>query len=568
MRTNAYRLCSTRHCLLLCVVLASAALLLARGLFLHVLNKEFLQKEGDARAQRVLAIPAHRGMITDRRGEPLAISTPVDSVWANPQMLLQQREEWPRLAQTLGLNLRGMGESLDKHSAGEFLYLKRHVGPDLSQRVTGLHIPGVFLQREYQRFYPAGEIAAHVTGFTNVDDAGQEGVELAFDPWLRGELGSQRVIKDRFGTVVEAIQRIRDPRPGRDLALSVDLRLQYLAYRELKSAVLKHKAKAGSAVLLDANTGEVLAMVNQPAYNPNNRVRVGGAQLRNRAVTDLFEPGSTIKPFTIACALESGRYRPDTLIDTRPGLFRVGRKTIHDVHPNGIINVAMVIKKSSNVGASRIALSLPAERLWSIFTRAGLGHATGSGFPGEATGVLRDYRKWRTIDHAILSFGYGVSVTPLQLARGYSLFAAHGQRREVTLTRLDEPPSGKQVLAPEVVAQVLTMLEGVVQQGGTGTRARVPGYRVAGKTGTVHKLGSNGYLNDYIAVFAGMAPVSDPRLVMVVMIDRPEGSDYYGGEVAAPVFGRVMEGALRLLDVPPDDPATIHMQMAWQDGHL
>jgi cell division protein FtsI (penicillin-binding protein 3) len=544
-------------------------LLAARAISLAIWNKEFLQGQGEARAQRILTIPADRGMVTDRHGEPLAISTPVASLWANPQTLLAERASWGPLTRLLGLKTEQFEGLLDKHKQGEFLYLKRHLAPEVADQVAALKISGVFLQQEYRRFYPAAEVTSHIIGFTNIDDAGQEGLELAYERQLRGEPGSQQVIRDRNGTVVEGLRRVRDPRPGRQLTLSLDMRLQYLAYRELKAAVLRHKAQAGSLIMLDVNTGEVLAMVNQPAYNPNNRHRVSGAQYRNRAVTDLFEPGSSIKPFTIAAALESGRYRPDTRVDTRPGTFRVAGKTIRDVHPYGLIDVATVIKKSSNVGTARIALSLPPERLWGILVRMGFGGTTGSGFPGESRGVLREFQRWRTLDHAILSFGYGLSVTPLQLARAYAVLAAGGKRREVSFLSMDDALPGdvlpgKQVMAPETAAQVLTMLEGVVQEGGTGTRARVPGYRVAGKTGTVHKLGPQGYQNDYIAVFAGIAPVSHPRVVMVVTIDRPATGKYFGGEVAAPVFGRVMEETLRLLDVPPDDPTLQQVQMAWQ----
>jgi cell division protein FtsI (penicillin-binding protein 3) len=555
MRTSVFHPYPQRHALLLWAVMVTLGLLASRAIFLVMWNKDFLQGQGDARAQRVLTTPAGRGMITDRNGEHLAISTPVASVWVNPQTLLEERSSWPRLMPLLGLKPEPLHNLLAKHKGSEFVYLKRHVAPEVAQQVTALKIPGVFLQREYRRFYPAAEVTAHIIGFTNLDDVGQEGLELVFEPQLRGEPGSQRVIKDRRGSVVEGLRRVRDPRPGRHLTLSLDMRLQYLAYRELKAAVRKHKAQAGSLVMLDARTGEVLAMVNQPAYNPNSRHRASGAEYRNRAVTDLFEPGSTIKPFTVACALESGRYRPDTLVDTRPGTFRVAGKTIRDVHPQGLIDVATVIKKSSNVGVSRIALSLPPERLWGMLVRVGFGEMTGSGFPGERPGMLRAFQGWRTVDHATLSYGYGLSVTPLQLARAYAVLAAGGKRREVSFLRVGEAPPGEQVLSPETAARVLAMLEGVVQEGGTGTRARVPGYRVAGKTGTIHRLGEAGrYQNDYISVFAGIAPVSHPKIVAVVTIDHPGAGGHFGGDVAAPVFGRIIGETLRLLNIPPDDP--------------
>ncbi len=553
-----------RRLLVLGVLALAAGGLAARAVDLQVLDKDFLQGQGDARFLRVVEEPAHRGMITDRFGEPLAISTPVDSVWANPQVLILERDSWTRLARALGIKRAELERLLVARQHKEFVYLKRRVNPDMARRVTALEIPGVALAPEYRRFYPAGEVTAHVVGFTDVDDAGQEGMELALDQRLRGVPGAKRVIKDRLGRIVESVERVREPQPGEDIALSIDRRLQYLAYRELKAAVRRNRADAGSAVILDVHTGEVLAMVNQPAYNPNNRGRLKRSHLRNRAVTDVFEPGSTIKPFTVAAALESGRFNAHTPVDTRPGTLRVGRKTIRDFRNYGLIDVSTVIQKSSNVGASKLALALAPEQLWQAYASVGLGESTGSGFPGESGGLLTDFGGWRDIQRATVSYGYGMSVTTLQLARAYAALASDGRPLPVSFTRRSAEQAAElaslyqPVLSESSLRAVRRMMERVVVQGGTGTRAVVPGYRIAGKTGTVKKSGAGGYVEDsYIAVFAGIAPASDPRLVMVVMIDEPRGEQYYGGAVAAPVFGKVMAGALRLLDIPPDDLQTM-----------
>ncbi len=539
----------------LLLLLGVAALLLRMG-DLNLNQREFLQGQGDARYLRVVEIPAHRGMITDRNGEPMAISTPVESVWANPQELAIARGRWPELSKQLELPTGYLEKLLAGRMEKAFVYLRRHVNPELAEKVMALGVPGVSLQPEYRRYYPMGEVAAHVVGFTNIDDSGQEGIELMMDETLRGTPGSKRVIKDRLGQVVENVESISDPRHGEDLQLSLDQRIQYLAYRELKAAVNHHHARAGSLVLLDVTTGEILAMVNQPAYNPNNRGDLDSARFRNRAVTDLFEPGSTMKPFTIAAALESGKYRPHTPVNTAPGMLKLAGFTIRDAHNYGLIDVATVIKKSSNVGASRIALSLKPQRLWDTFVRFGFGYDTGSGFPGEAAGLLDAYQDWGQAERATVSYGYGLSVTSLQLANAYAALAADGKQRPISFLKRnrEQLPEARQVIAPEVAREVRKMLEAVVQKGGTGTRAQVAGYRVAGKTGTVRKASGGGYNEDnYYSVFAGLAPVSKPRLAMVVVVDSPDDGEYYGGVISAPVFGRVMEGALRLLDVPPDD---------------
>lgn len=558
-----------RRITLLGLMLVVVAGLIWRAVDLQILHKDFLQGQGDARHLRVVSIPAHRGMITDRHGEPLAISTPVDSIWANPQDLLTARDEWNQLAKTLGVNRAWLKERIERNSTREFVYLKRHVQPELAEQVMALGIPGVSLQREYRRYYPAGEVAAHLIGFTNVDDAGQEGLERSFESVLHGTPGSMRVVKDRLGRIVETVERVNEPVPGRDLALSIDRRIQYIAYRELKAAVQMNRAKSGSAVVLDVNTGEVLAMVNQPAFNPNNRDSLRSDHYRNRAVTDLYEPGSTVKPFTVAVALESGQYQPTTLLDTTPGTLRVGPNTIRDVHDYGLIDVTTLIAKSSNVGTGKLALSLPPEQLWRKFSAMGLGAASGGDFPGEALGSLPDYHRWYPIDRVTFSFGYGLSATTLQLARAYAALADGGVLKPVSLLPVAQSPAGERVMTDKVARQLITMLEAATGEKGTGGAARVPGYRVAGKTGTVRKSGVGGYAEDsYLSLFAGLVPASNPRLAMVVVIDDPRGDEYYGGLVAAPVFGRVMSGALRLLDVAPDDLPAFKPQTVAQVGIL
>lgn len=523
---------------------------------LQVLNRDFLRGEGKARHLRIMKAPAHRGMITDRHGQPLAISTPVASVWFNPPLLREAKEQWPALARAVGVSTAYLRERVEAAGSREFYYLERQVRPEIARQVQALDIPGVNLQSEYRRYYPAGAVAVHVVGFTNIDGRGQEGLELAFDGMLRGIPGKKRVIQDRLGRVIGNVEQLKAPRPGRDLRLSIDLRLQYLASRELKETVRKYDARAGSMVILDIHTGEILAMVNQPSCNPNNRAQLKAYLYRNRAVTDLFEPGSTSKPFTIAAALKSGKYQPHTPINTAPGYFRVGRYTIHDAHNYGLIDVTKVIKKSSNVGASKIALSLDPQRLWQGYARVGFGTPTASGFPGEVGGHLPDPITFgkTEIAQATLSFGYGLSVTALQLARAYAAFGTGGVIKPVTFLYREQAPEGRRVWSEQTASAVLSMLERVVSEGGTGERARVPNYRVAGKTGTAKVAIPGGYSEDrYMALFAGLIPASQPRLAAVVVIYEPQGPIYWGGWVAAPVFSRVMGGAMRLLNIAPDN---------------
>jgi cell division protein FtsI (penicillin-binding protein 3) len=545
-----------------------AVSLLARAVHLQVFNKDFLNQQADTRHLRTEKISAHRGAITDRNGEPLAISTPVDSVWANPRKLAPAVDRIPDLARALGIDaqqlIRRVTRSMDK----EFLYLKRHLSPEQAQQVLALKLPGVDVQREYGRYYPAGEVAGHLVGFTNIDDEGQEGLELAFNHWLAGESGAKRVLKDRLGRSVENVASIRPPNPGKELRTSIDLRIQYVAYRSLKAAIQQYNAVSGSIVILDVETGEVLAMVNQPTYNPNDRSQYSAERYRNRAITDIFEPGSSIKPLVVAAALESGSYRPSSIVDTAPGYVIVGPKTIEDSKNLGRVSLTTILARSSNVGVTKLAMSLEPEQLWNTMTRFGLGSLTTSGFPGESAGLLTPYNHWRDINQATLAYGYGISVTPLQLAQAYAVIGSNGVARPVSLVALDAPADGDRVLASDSAVAVRRMLEEVVRPGGTGTKAAVTGYRVAGKTGTAWKFATGGYSKDkYISIFAGLAPASDPRLAAVIVIDEPSGELYYGSDVAAPVFAKVMSESLRLLAVPPDamparDPGSIIQAMS------
>ena len=543
-----------RSRLLVAVLLLGLLGLAGRAAYLQGMHNGFLQQKGESRYSRVIEMSAHRGMITDRHGEPLAISTPVESVWASPQDMDATSTQIKKLADLIGMDAAEVRKRISG-SQRDFVYLKRHLPPETAAKVVELNMSGVFLRREYRRYYPAGELTAHMLGFTDVDDNGQEGVELAWQDVLVGQPGSRRVIKDRKGRIVEDVESIRAPRPGKDIALSIDSKIQYLAYRELKQAVETSKAKAGGIVVLDAQTGEVLALANLPVYNPNNRAKISGARARNRALTDVFEPGSTLKPFTVAAALEAGRIGPDTIFQTAPGTLTIGRATIRDSHKEGPLTVAQVIQKSSNVGSAKIALSLPSQTLWEMLSHSGFGVSTGSGFPGEVTGRLRPHHTWRPIEQATMSYGHGISVSLLQLARAYTLFSTEGELKPISLLKLDAPVAGERVISRATALAVSRMLEMVVSPGGTGPRAQISGYRVAGKTGTAHKLEGNGYAkNRYISTFVGYAPASNPRLVIAVMLDEPSAGQYFGGVVAAPVFSQVMAGALRILSVPHDAP--------------
>ncbi len=525
--------------------------LVARAVDLHVLQQDFLAEQGRERNLRVEPLAAHRGVIRDRQGKPLAVSTPVTTLWADPRAVLEASQQWARLRDNPVLDRTKLARAVRGHEDREFVYLERHLPPDEADRVLSQDIPGIHALTEYRRYYAAGEVASHVVGMTNIDEQGQEGVELAFNDTLKGSPGRKKVVRDLHGRVIRDLEVMESSDPGSELNLSIDLRIQYVAYRELLAAVNKHKAASGSAVVLDTATGEVLAMANHPSYNPNKRAEQKPAARRNRAATDLFEPGSTIKPLTVAAALQNDLVTPDTIIDTSPGHVRVDGKTIRDHRNYGRLTVSDVLTKSSNVGATRLALRMGEDELPRF-----LGEETELRFPGESQGVLPWRTQWRDIEQATLSYGYGLSMTVLQLARAYAVLANEGKRVPLTLRKRTTRPEGEQVLDPRVADQVLTMLRSVVSREGTARRAQVAGYEVAGKTGTVHKVTDDGYADDrYVALFAGMAPADDPRYVTVVLVDDPRGDDYFGGLVAAPAFSRIMEGVLRTREVAPSDPA-------------
>ena len=543
-------------CLFLCFLVAGAS-----SFYRQIIETDFLQSEGESRHVRVREIPARRGMILDRNGEPLAVSTPVATLWADPRLLIGFPYGVAPLAKALDMDAAKLRDRIEAHRDRGFIYLKRRVTPQSAAAVQSLIdsgvVAGVFRETEYRRFYPGVEVFGHVLGFTDIDDRGQEGMERAYDSWLRAEPGKRRLIQDGQGHQVEEIEQIQSPRPGKHLALSLDRRLQFLTYRELKRAVTEHRAKSGSAVVLDVATGEVLAMVNQPGYNPNSDLSGNGANRRNRALTDVMEPGSTLKPFVVAAALNAGLVGPGTQIDTRPGTLKVGRNRVRDIHNYGILTTTGIITKSSNVGVVKLARMMDRSVLWGLYSSLGFGRRSGSQFPGESVGHLDHYKEWSQFEHATAAFGYGVSVNTLQLAQAYGVLAADGVKRPVSLLKVKSPPKGERILKVDTARKVRAMMETVVSAKGTARRAAVEGYRVAGKTGTAKKAGRGGYSGKrYQSVFAGMAPAGNPRLVMVVMVDEPRGKHYYGGLVAAPVFAKVMAHALRLFNVPPDDPTT------------
>jgi cell division protein FtsI (penicillin-binding protein 3) len=543
-----------RGALLLVGFALGAAALEGRILYLQLVDRDFLAEQADDRHIRTVQIPTHRGSLTDRYGEPLAVSTPVDSLYANPKELKQGLDRLGELAAALEQDDEWLARKITSNSEREFVWLERRVPPTKAQRVLSLGLPGVGTVREYRRYYPAGEVAAHVVGFTDVDDRGQEGLEAEFDHWLKGEPGSKRVMQNRRGEVFDDVELLQAARPGRDLRTSIDLRLQYLAYRELKAVIGDSGARWGSVVVLDPRTGEVLAMVNQPSQNPNaDRSEYRPENYRNRAATDLFEPGSSFKPLVMATALESGAYGPRTPIDTSGAVMVGGRAITEDPENLGRVTLTTVLAKSSNVGAARVAMTMEPAAISDVLKRFGIGRLTDSAFPGESTGSLADPKRWCAVCQVTLSYGYGVQVTTLQLARAYAAIAADGVLRPVSLLALDEAPPGERVISADTAADLTTMLEAVVSKDGTGYRAAVRNFHVAGKTGTTRKAGVGGYDNDrHGAIFAGFAPATNPRLVVVVMIDEPQGAAYHGGDIAAPVFGNIVSGALRVLAVPPD----------------
>jgi len=527
---------------------------------LHYMERDFLQGQGDARTIRNVSLVANRGLITDRNGEPLAVSAPVKSIWVNPSEISGEVAAITLLARSLDMNFEVLASKIEK-STKDFLYIKRRLAPADADRINELDIDGVNLQEEYQRFYPQGEVTAHLVGFSNVDDIGQEGLELTYEDWLRGIPGSRQIMRDPRGHIIEELNIIKPAQPGKNIELSIDFRLQNLAYRELKSEFITRRAKSATVVVLDVDSGEVLAMANQPSYNPHNKSNITDfSVMRNRAVTDVFEPGSTIKAFTVAAALESGLYTPDTIIETSPGWRMIGPYEIKDLFDYGTLTLTKVITKSSNIGTTQIALNIGAEPIRDVLERAGFGQVTGTGFPGERGGVLPNHRRWSRIETATLSYGYGLSGSALQLAQAYSAIADNGIKKPVSLIKLDQEAIDglprEQIISSKISNQVLAMLETVVDpnRGGSADEAQIPFYSVAGKTGTAHVVGEFGYEeNLHNSLFVGLAPASNPKIVVVVVINEPKGEEHYGGQVAAPVFSKIAAGAMRILDIAPDN---------------
>lgn len=569
---------SGRRKLVLFLMLLGMFVLILKAIQLQVMDTQFLQKQGQSRQVGTVKIAAYRGRILDRNGESLAVSAPVESIWINPQYCKETEIEESKLicsdlsdrrfkqaAELLGMPLTQLLKAFDTSTNKQFVYLKRHIEPSLAAEIKALELPGIGFIREFKRFYPAGEVAAHVLGFTNIDDKGQEGLELMYNSHLKGVSGSKRVIRDGKRRIIEEqnLESIKQPIDGQDLKLSIDERLQYLAYKELKTGVAKHGAKSASLVILEAETGNILAVVNQPSFNPNMRKNLKASRYRNRAITDVYEPGSTMKPLVVAAALEGGFVKDTQLYDTKK--FKLNGRWVKDEHKYGALTLTDVLKKSSNVAASKIALSMPSDYFWSFYHELGFGVSAWVDFPGEARGVLSEYSDWSEFEQATLSFGYGVSMSTLQLAKAYTVLADDGILHSVSLLKRDKDEYAKRLLSPETAIKVRTMIEQVVLAGGTATRARVDGYRVAGKTGTSKKASrEGGYGGDYLSVFVGMAPASDPKLVIAVMVDSPQGAEYYGGLVAAPIFAKVMGGALRVLGIAPDDEQTMSVLLGKQ----
>ena len=551
----ALKLSVWRSRIVLFVLFVAFCTLAGRALWLQGISTDFLQKQGESRYARTLELPATRGKITDRNGQVLASSVPVKAIWAIPDDVQSAPPAQLRqLAKLLDMSELELHHKLD--SDRNFVYLKRQVEKDVSDKIAALHIAGIETRKEYKRFYPEGDVMAHVVGFTNVEDAGQDGMELSSQKNLAGMTGSRRVIKDRLGRIVEDIGAIREPHDGRDLTLSIDSKIQYIAYMQLKEAVEKSKAKAGGIVVLDVKTGEVLALVNLPTYNPNNRSILTGAQLRNRVLTDTFEPGSTLKPFTVALALDTKRVKPESTFQTSPGNMTIGTATIHDSHAHGLLNVAQIIQKSSNIGTAKIALQMPPKEMWEMFTTVGFGQQPKIGFPGAVAGRVRSFKTWRPIEQATMSYGHGISVSLIQLARSYTIFTGNGDLIPLSFSKIIEPPVGQHVISPTTAAQMRAMLETVVSPEGTAPKAQVPGYRVGGKTGTALKVVGGRYVNKYVASFVGIAPMSNPRIIVAVMVDEPTAYGHFGGDVAAPVFAGVTASTLRAMNIAPDSAVT------------
>lgn len=555
-----------RHFFVLTVIVFLFAALVARAAYLQAYKQTFLADEGDQRQIRNINTLSQRGSIIDRNGEVLAVSTPVDSVWVIPQQVLAKPKQVALLAQRLKLDEHKLQQKLEDSVASQFVYLKRHIQPKQAKKAIA-NVSGAYLQREYHRFYPDSEVIGHVTGFTNIDDKGQEGLEYLFDDWMHSEKGSRVVVLNRMGDVIEEVKSIRKPIPGKVLQTSIDIRLQYFAYRSLKMAVQKHKAVSGSAILVKVDTGEILAMVNQPSYNPNDRAIMKASHLRNRVITDMFEPGSTMKPFTVAAALDNKIFHADSRINTAPGWMSIKGNPIKDFKNYGRLDITGILRKSSNVGAAKIALALSSKKLWKAYKDYGFGDLTGVEYPGESSGYLSHYVHWKKFDLATKAYGYGMASSVAQLARAYSIIANNGELLYLSLLKLDEKPQGKQVMKVKTARSVRQMLESVIKPGGTAKKAAVRAYKVAGKTGTVKKSQRGGYTEDrYIAVFAGMAPATHPELVLVVAVNEPNNDVFYGGAVAAPIFADIMENALRVLNITPDDIQQVATTMEGKDS--
>jgi cell division protein FtsI (penicillin-binding protein 3) len=548
------------------LLMTAFAVLVGRSFYLQIINSDFLQEKGESRYRRDIEVSASRGRIVDRNGDMLAVSTPMKSIWAIPgDARTMSGDQKRQLAALLEMSVHELESRIAPDKT--FVFVRRQVPPETAERVAALKLPGIHQEREYRRFYPTGDMSAHLVGFTGVDDKGLEGVELAFQQSLLGHPGSRSVIRDRRGNIIEDVGALKAPQDGKDIRLALDSKLQYIAYSQLKAAVAEHKAKAGGVVVIDVRTGEILALSNWPTYNPNNRESLSGAQLRNRALTDTFEPGSTLKPFAAALALDKGKFRPDTVVNCAPGRLTIGNATISDAHPHGALTVAQVIQKSSNVGVSKMALTLPSKEMWDMFDAVGFGQLPRLGFPGEVTGRLRPWKNWRPIEQATMSYGHGISVSLIQLARAYTVFARDGDLIPLSLLRAESGEvNGVPVFSVQTARDMRAMLEMAAGPGGTAPKARVPGYRVGGKTGTAHKLEGGSYANKYVSSFVGFAPVSNPRLIVAVMIDEPSGGKHYGGEVAAPVFAQVMGASLRTLGIPPDE--TLQVADAGRKGAL
>ena len=556
---------ANRRKLLIASIMLAMMVLVGRAVYLQILNKDFLQDKADLQHVGVVPVPAYRGQIKDRNGEPLAISTPVQSIWVNPRQLKESdSEKIGQMAKILSMPEKELRAVLKKEADKRFMYLKRQINPALAEKVKALEITGVYFEREFKRYYPAGAVSGHLLGFTNIDDVGQEGMEHGYEHILRGKIGKKRVIKDGKGHVIKDVENIEEAEAGRDLVLTIDERIQYLAYRELQNAVIENKAHSASLVVLDAKNGDVLATVSQPSFNPNNRKELNSSRYRNRAMVDSFEPGSTVKPFVVAAALDGGYVDPNIMIETH-GIYQFGHNVVKDVHNYGTLDLTHVLQKSSNIGVTKIAMTMPPEYFWGVYSKLGFGTSAGVGFPGEASGSLLDYQGWHEFDQASLSFGYGVSTSILQLARAWTALADDGVVHSVTLLKRDEDTDAQRIFKPETARQVREMLERVITKEGTAYQARVEGYRVAGKTGTVKKVGVGGYTEDkYLSVFVGMAPASNPRFVIAIVVDEPSSGQYYGGLVAAPAFSKVMAGALRVYGVEPDGVENMHLLLSKQ----